>query len=76
MSLPIARAERPLVPNATAVVARLAYRPEEAAQLLGIGRSYAFELFATGELRSFKVGRRRLVSAEALVEFIRERECA
>ena len=66
----------PLVPSAAAVVARLAYRPEEAARLLGIGRSTAYELIATGELRSFTIRRARLISAAALAEFIRERESA
>jgi excisionase family DNA binding protein len=37
---------------------------------LGVGRSTVFELIGTGELRSVKVGRRRLVSEAALVEFI------
>ncbi|WP_048472200.1 helix-turn-helix domain-containing protein [Mycolicibacterium chlorophenolicum] len=38
---------------------------------LGIGRSMVFELMASGQLRSVKVGRRRLVSEAALAEFIR-----
>lgn len=37
---------------------------------LGIGRSKVFELIATGELRSVKIGRRRLVSETALCELI------
>ena len=37
---------------------------------LGLGRSKVFELLASGQLRSVKVGRRRLVSEAALVEFI------
>ena len=37
---------------------------------LRIGRSTAFELISTRQLRSIKVGRRRLVSEAALVEFI------
>ena len=37
---------------------------------LRIGRSTAFELIGTQQLRSVKVGRRRLVSETALVEFI------
>ena len=63
-------------PPSTSSLVPLAYNPEDAARLLGFSRALVYELFATGELRSFKVGRRRLVSAEALVEFIRERECA
>jgi excisionase family DNA binding protein len=37
---------------------------------LDLGRNYVFDLITTGELRSIKVGRRRLVSESALVEFI------
>ncbi|ORV86848.1 ethanolamine utilization protein EutA [Mycobacterium interjectum] len=37
---------------------------------LHLGRSKVFELLASGELRSVKVGRRRLVSESALCEFI------
>jgi excisionase family DNA binding protein len=37
---------------------------------LKVGRSTVFELLATGELRSVKVGSRRLVSDEAIAEFI------
>lgn len=39
---------------------------------LGVGRSTVFELIASGELRSVKVGRRRLVSEAALTEFIQK----
>lgn len=37
---------------------------------LGVGRSTVFELLSSGDLRSVKVGRRRLVSEAALCEFI------
>lgn len=37
---------------------------------LGVGRSTVFELIASGDLRSVKVGRRRLVSEAAICEFI------
>lgn len=37
---------------------------------LNLSRSKTFELIATGRLRSVKVGRRRLVSEAALIEFI------
>lgn len=41
----------------------------EAAEALGIGRSTAFELVASGALASVRVGRRRLVPVSALREF-------
>jgi excisionase family DNA binding protein len=44
---------------------------EEAAQLLGVGRSQAFELISRGELESVKIGRRRLVPRDAIDAYIR-----
>lgn len=38
--------------------------------LLGLGRSKVYELIASGELRSVKVGRRRLVSDVAIDDFV------
>lgn len=43
---------------------------EAVMERLGVGRSTAFGLMTSGELRSVKVGRRRLVSEAALCEFI------
>lgn len=43
---------------------------EEVMARLRVGRSTAFGLIASRQLRSVKVGRRRLVSEAALVEFI------
>jgi len=43
---------------------------EEAAAQLGIGRTVCFGLVASGALRSLKVGRRRLIPAEAVDEFL------
>ncbi|SDC25476.1 DNA binding domain-containing protein, excisionase family [Mycolicibacterium neoaurum] len=37
---------------------------------LSVGRSTAFNLMASGQLRSVKVGRRRLVSEASLCEYI------
>ncbi|OHU60346.1 ethanolamine utilization protein EutA [Mycobacteroides chelonae] len=43
---------------------------EEVMDRLQIGRSKLYELMDTGQIRSCKVGRRRLVSEAALCEFI------
>lgn len=43
---------------------------EDVMERLSIGRSTAFDLIGTRRLRSIKVGRRRLVSETALIEFI------
>lgn len=41
---------------------------------LGVGRSKVFELMASGELRSVKIGRTRLIPESAIVEFIERLE--
>ncbi|HEY9471707.1 MAG TPA: helix-turn-helix domain-containing protein [Propionibacteriaceae bacterium] len=43
---------------------------EQAAQLLNVGRSTAYDLIRSGQLRSVKIGRRRLVPRDALDSFI------
>ncbi|MFW5415335.1 excisionase family DNA-binding protein [Nocardiopsis sp. CNT-189] len=45
-------------------------RVEDAAKLLGIGRTRTFEQIRLGRLRSVKLGTTRLVPAEALDEFV------
>lgn len=43
---------------------------EDAAAILGVGRSMAYAEIGSGRLRSVKVGRRRLVPASAVAAFI------
>lgn len=45
-------------------------RVEEAAALLGIGRTRAYEQIKLGRLRSVKIGTSRLVPTAALDEFV------
>jgi excisionase family DNA binding protein len=49
---------------------RLAYSPDEAADLLGISRELVCDLLRTGRLRSVKAGRRRLIGKHYLEEFL------
>jgi excisionase family DNA binding protein len=49
---------------------RLLYSVEEAANLLGIGRTFMFHLVATGEIDSFKIGKRRKIPRDALDAYI------
>jgi excisionase family DNA binding protein len=49
---------------------RLAVAVEEAAHLLGISRSLAYELCARGELPTIRLGRRLVVPKRALFEMI------
>ncbi|MFC3997969.1 helix-turn-helix domain-containing protein [Nocardiopsis sediminis] len=46
------------------------YRVEEAAKLLGIGRTRAFEQVRLGRLKSVKLGNSRLIPAAALDDFV------
>ena len=43
---------------------------DEAAATLGLGRTSVFQELAAGRLRSMSVGRRRLIPAAAISEFI------
>lgn len=47
---------------------------QEAARRLGVSHSKVKELCRTGELKSFRIGRRRLVSYDAIVRFITSQE--
>lgn len=38
--------------------------------MLGIGRTFMFELIATGEIDSFKIGSRRRISHDTLTGYI------
>ena len=53
---------------------QLAFSVDEARQQIGgIGRVKFYELLASGELESFKIGSRRMVSSEQLQRFISEK---
>jgi excisionase family DNA binding protein len=49
---------------------QILYSVEDAADMLGIGRTFMFQLIATGEINSLKIGRRRKVSRDALDAYI------
>lgn len=49
---------------------RLAYSPEEAAELLGVSRELVHDLLRTGQLGSVKAGRRRLIAKHHLEAFL------
>lgn len=48
----------------------LLVRPEDAAQVLGIGRTKVYELIRSGDLRSVRVGGLRRIPVTALDEFV------
>ncbi len=47
---------------------------DQAAAMLGLGRTAVYGELQAGRLRSVKVGARRLVSAAAVAEFIADRQ--
>lgn len=49
---------------------------DEAAATLGLGRSLVYSEMGAGRLRSLKVGRRRLVPAAAIRDYIVDRQAA
>lgn len=50
--------------------ARLASSVEEVAERFGLGRTKLYALIKTGELASFSVGHRRLISEKAVEAFL------
>lgn len=48
----------------------LAYDVPAAGRLIGLGRTKTWELVRSGELASIRVGRRRLVTRQALQELV------
>jgi excisionase family DNA binding protein len=54
----------------------LAVAPGEAARLTGVGRTTIYEAIGAGTLRSVKIGRRRLITVEALRAWLLAHEVA
>ena len=53
---------------------RLLFSVDECASMLGVHRTTVFDLIAKGKLASVLIGRRRLVSLQAMEDFIRHTE--
>ena len=51
----------------------LAVSVDRAAEMLGLKRDLMFKLVLGGDISSFKVGSRRLISVEALREYVERR---
>jgi excisionase family DNA binding protein len=49
---------------------RLAFSVIEAAEMLGISRAMVYVLIEAGKIRSRKIGARRVITREALAEFL------
>lgn len=48
----------------------LLLKPEAAAHVLGIGRTKLYELMASREIPSLRIGRNRLISRKALEAYV------
>ena len=53
---------------------KIAYRIDEAVKASGLGRTLLYERIASGELKSVKVGGRRLILRSDLVAFLKNVE--
>lgn len=54
---------------------QFAYGIDQAREALGgIGRATIYALIESGEIKTFRLKNRRLISAQALAEFVRRRE--
>ena len=54
----------------------LAVAPDEAARLAGVGRTTLYAAIGAGALRSIKIGKRRLITIEALRAWLLAHEIA
>ena len=53
---------------------KLLYRPKEAAQMLGIGRTRLYDLMHAGRIRSVKDGGMRFITLDAFRNYVRQLE--
>jgi excisionase family DNA binding protein len=51
-------------------VEKLAYQINEAVEASGLGRTTLYAAIAAGELETIKVGTRRLITRDALLDFL------
>ncbi|ESQ79149.1 hypothetical protein ABENE_22850, partial [Asticcacaulis benevestitus DSM 16100 = ATCC BAA-896] len=54
-------------PNA---IEKISYGIDEAVKATGLGRTFLYERMASGELKSIKVGGRRLIRVADLMDFL------
>ena len=54
----------------THITPPIAVSPDEAARLAGIGRTSLYAALAKGDLKSIKIGTRRLIKIEAIHEWL------
>lgn len=62
------------LPPPSPELARVAYSIPETAAKLGIGRTLAYRLIEEGQLRSVKLGKRHIVTAKELDDFLNRKQ--
>lgn len=58
--------------SGTQARSRLLLKPDEAADVLGIGRSTLYELLAAGRIESVQIGRSRRIPMAALADYVEQ----
>jgi excisionase family DNA binding protein len=58
------------------IMERKSVRPREAARLLGVSRETVYVLMRSGQLRSVRLGRARLIPVAALDELLSSQDVA
>lgn len=58
------------MPENLSDIERLAFSPGEAAASIGCSRPHLYKQINEGKLRTITVGRRRLITRQALLEFL------
>ena len=58
----------------TQAVQVIAVSPNEAARLCSIGRTTLYAALSTGKLKSIKIGTRRLITIDALKDWLHQNE--
>ncbi|WP_289149588.1 helix-turn-helix domain-containing protein [uncultured Salipiger sp.] len=75
MSVSTSRQQRARSPTIRAIIPQvLAVSPNEAARLYSIGRTTLYAALSSGELKSIKIGTRRLITLEALRDWLKRNE--
>lgn len=64
----------PRDPESAAAIPRVALSMDEAARSFGVSKPAVYQLAEAGVLKTFVIGKRRLVSVEALAEAVRTLE--
>lgn len=63
-------------PNKKHALSPIAVSPDEAARIAGVGRTTLYAALAKGDLKSIKIGTRRLIKVTAIDDWLTQNEQA